>query len=571
MTILPIVDATLRQASRRRWTYWSRVVGVGIGACLAVPLVLAIQNMGGFISVGAIMAGFSPFLMLILLNTGATSTCDCISEEKREGTLGLLFLTDLKGIDVALGKLTGACAQIFISWLAMLPLAAMLVLAGGFTWQDVLRIMLGIGNCLFCGAAAGLLGSSYCRERKHAVGVTMLWLLFTCILPAITAGLLVAFSSLTAAPAFLMAVGPGPALMQTFATIGSPVTPAIWTQLAVSHGVAWSAIALACWFTPRRWQERNFKQVAPVLPATGGQGAGLAPPPLPAAAQAASEPAPKQSEPHAAPIPDHNQKRRKLLNDSPFAWLLTRYRWGPLTPWLILIVAGIFAVIVVDLSNSDSFEEVAVATVWIAFLAHAGFKAKLGEQASVGIYEEKRSGALEHILVTRVRPREIVAAHWQALRQSYSPPLTLLLIVDLAFASICLFQLTIGDIPQHRVEEYGYLLFCWIYLPATLVMDAYTLTYVGMWEALRAKKKWAHVRGNAFAYVVLMPTGIFIVIWIALLWATDGRGASFSLFLILWGGLSVGTNLFWMRICKPVLRRRFRKIAQETATPARLA
>lgn len=563
MTILPIVDATLRQASRRRWTYWSRVMGVGIGACLAVPLVIAIQRMGGVISVGAIMAGFSPFLMLILLNTGAASTCDCISEEKREGTLGLLFLTDLKGMDVALGKLTGACTQIFISWLAMLPLAAMLVLAGGFTWQDVLRIMLGIGNCLFCGAAAGLLGSSYCRERKHAIVLTMLWLLSTCILPPITAGLLLAFSDLTEPPAFLMAIGPGPALMQTFATIGSPVGPAIWTQLAVSHGIAWSAIALACWFTPRRWQERNFKRVAPVLPAT--------PPPLPPTAQAASEPSPKQSESHAATLPDHTQKRRELLNDSPFAWLLTRYRWSPLTPWLILIVAGIFAAIITELSNADSFKEIAVDTVWIAFLAHAGLKAKLGEQASAGIYEEKRSGALEHLLVTLVRPREIVAAHWRALRQTYGPPLTLLLIIDLLFAAICLFQLTIGNIPQHDVEEYGYLLLCWLYLPASMLFDGYTLTWVGMWEALRAKKKWTHVRGNAFAYVVLMPTGIFIVIWIALLWASDGRAASFTLFLILWGGLSVGTNLFWLRICKPVLRRRFRKIAQETATPVRLA
>ncbi|HQU46125.1 MAG TPA: hypothetical protein PK867_25150, partial [Pirellulales bacterium] len=35
-------------------------------------------------------------------------TADCISSERREGTLGLLFLTDLRGHDVVLGKLVVA-------------------------------------------------------------------------------------------------------------------------------------------------------------------------------------------------------------------------------------------------------------------------------------------------------------------------------------------------------------------------------------------------------------------------------------------------------------------------------
>ncbi len=568
MTILPIVDATLRQASRKRWTYWSRVVGVGVAACVAVPLILAIQRAGGFLSLGAIMAGFSPFLMLILLNIGATSTYDCISEEKREGTLGLLFLTDLKGMDVALGKLVGACTQIFISWLAMLPLAAMLVLVGGFTWQDVLRIMLGIGNGLFCGAAAGLLGSAYCRERKHAVGLTMAWLLFTCILPPVTAGLLVAFADFRQPPAWLMAIGPGPAFWGTFVSIGGIMAPDVWKQLAVSHGVAWIAIVLACWFTPRRWQERQLKQVAPVVPTP------TPPPALPDPSESSIPPTPDSRKTSALQPPDpldFNQAKRELLNETPFAWLLSRYRWSPLTPWLILVAGGVIAAIILDLVNPRSFDQVAIVAVWICFLMQAGLKAKIGEQASAGIYEEKRSGALEHLLVTLLRPREIIAAHWKTLRNSYGPPLTLLLVVELLFALGCFLQLVSGGIPNHRIEEYGYLLFCWLYLPVTLFIDTYALTWVGMWVALRAKKKWSHVRGNAFAYVVLMPTGIFIVIWISLMWFSNGRAGSFPLFLIIWGSISVGNHLLWLRICKPVLRRRFRKIAQETATPVRLA
>ena len=43
--------------------------------------------------------------MIYACGAGVFLTADCLSEEKREGTLGLLFLTDLRGHDVALGKL----------------------------------------------------------------------------------------------------------------------------------------------------------------------------------------------------------------------------------------------------------------------------------------------------------------------------------------------------------------------------------------------------------------------------------------------------------------------------------
>src|SRR5256885_5281345 len=45
------------------------------------------------------------FAFVYCLFIGARLTADCLSEEKREGTLGLLFLTDLKGYDVVFGKL----------------------------------------------------------------------------------------------------------------------------------------------------------------------------------------------------------------------------------------------------------------------------------------------------------------------------------------------------------------------------------------------------------------------------------------------------------------------------------
>src|SRR5437016_3230774 len=105
MTFLPIVGRELRTASRLRNTYWTRSF-VALAATLAgtwffgfssqMPPQRIAQN--SFIGLSVLALGYC-------LVAGRLFTADCLSGEKREGTLGLLFLTDLKGYDVVLGKL----------------------------------------------------------------------------------------------------------------------------------------------------------------------------------------------------------------------------------------------------------------------------------------------------------------------------------------------------------------------------------------------------------------------------------------------------------------------------------
>jgi hypothetical protein len=64
---------------------------------------------------------------------GPRNTADALSEEKREGTLGLLFLTDLKGYDVVLGKLLATSLTSFYGVLAIVPPLSIPLLLGGVT------------------------------------------------------------------------------------------------------------------------------------------------------------------------------------------------------------------------------------------------------------------------------------------------------------------------------------------------------------------------------------------------------------------------------------------------------
>ena len=109
VTFLPIVERELRVASRQRSTFWTRLIAAVVALIIAVGF-LVISYWQSFIFgptiLGKALFGVLTWLSLgVALSAGLFFTADCLSEEKREGTLGFLFLTDLRGYDVVLGKL----------------------------------------------------------------------------------------------------------------------------------------------------------------------------------------------------------------------------------------------------------------------------------------------------------------------------------------------------------------------------------------------------------------------------------------------------------------------------------
>src|ERR1700722_1750218 len=151
MTFLPIVARELRAAARRRGTYWSRTI-MAVGAIIVGTITFieasnsnsqSYQIAQEMFSVGSVMA------FIYCLCVGVCSTADCLSEEKREGTLGLLFLTDLKGYDVIGGKLVATSLNSIYGLLAMLPILALSLVLGGVTPGEFWRMALALANLLF--------------------------------------------------------------------------------------------------------------------------------------------------------------------------------------------------------------------------------------------------------------------------------------------------------------------------------------------------------------------------------------------------------------------------------------
>src|SRR5262245_27654699 len=149
MTFLPIVQRELIEASRRRGTYWIRVGAAAAGLIIGgwvmlIPDLRTAQHLG--------MALFVPLAIVTFIYcwlVGVFRTADCLSEEKREGTLGLLFLTDLKGYDIVLGKLVATSINAFYGILAIFPVMAIPLLVGGVTINEFWRVVVAAVNMMF--------------------------------------------------------------------------------------------------------------------------------------------------------------------------------------------------------------------------------------------------------------------------------------------------------------------------------------------------------------------------------------------------------------------------------------
>src|SRR4051812_12179371 len=138
MNIWPVMQRELAFAARQRKTYRGRVVVGAITTAALMSLFYVHSKFGlGLLGRSFVMQGFSQVLFWGMFFGGAALTADALSKEKREGTLGLLFLTPLKASEIILAKLFSVALQSIYSSLTFLPLLATPFLFGGTTPGEI--------------------------------------------------------------------------------------------------------------------------------------------------------------------------------------------------------------------------------------------------------------------------------------------------------------------------------------------------------------------------------------------------------------------------------------------------
>src|SRR5712671_739338 len=187
MRLLPIVERELRVAARRRTTYALRLLAAA--AALAVTLWLCLLPVPGqpLTALGkSLFTSLSIMAFAYSLLIGPFITADCLSSEKREGTLGLLFLTDLSSFDVVLGKWAATSLAGFYGLLAVLPVLGIPLLLGGVTPGEYGRVALAVVNAILFSLTAGMFVSALSRDQTKAIlGSFILVLTLSGLLPGL--------------------------------------------------------------------------------------------------------------------------------------------------------------------------------------------------------------------------------------------------------------------------------------------------------------------------------------------------------------------------------------------------
>src|SRR5215472_9967170 len=163
MTLLPIVERELRVQARRPGTQWSRCLVATFAALVSLQSVVFFGRSLSTGSSGSTAFSALAWLGLLLACGSAAATADSISSERREGTLGLLFLTDLRSSDVLLAKITAAGLASFYALMGFVPVLALAFLEGGVTGRQVASTGVALLNLIFVSLSLGL----WCSTRAH--------------------------------------------------------------------------------------------------------------------------------------------------------------------------------------------------------------------------------------------------------------------------------------------------------------------------------------------------------------------------------------------------------------------
>ncbi len=392
MTFLPIVERELRVAARKPATFWLRVVAALVALIIGGSVM--VLTLTPFVS-RMLMGGpiFSTLTWLSLagaLSAGLFFTSDCLSEEKREGTLGFLFLTDLRGYDVVLGKLLATSLRCAFALLAIFPVLAITLLLGGVAPGQFWRTLLALCHALFFSLAVGMFVSALSRHSQKALAGTLLLLILLVGLGPVVDGLN-QFAGGSYRP-LVSLVSPG------YVFLAAANSPAFWPAFLVSQGVAWTLLALASGLLPRTWQERPGRTSAKALG--------------------------RRYSWRYGGVKRRALLREKLLAINPVLWLAARERGQAFDLWCVALLSLVFFFALVVTRASDGWWQawsIINNGLWYGLYLWAAAK------ACQFFAEARRNGMIELLLAAPLTSRETVQGPWRALVRVFAVPMLLLL------------------------------------------------------------------------------------------------------------------------------------------------
>lgn len=474
MVLTPLIERELRVAARRGKNYWLRVAAALAAAVICVWVVLWSGRDQPPVMVGKTLFTYlSVLAFAFCLLVGPFITADCVSEEKRDGTLGLLFLTELRSLHVVLGKWIATSLAGFYGLLAILPSLGLPVLLGGVTPGEYGRVALAVTNAILFSLTAGLFVSTISREQtKATLGSVALILGLTGLVP----GLFVFFmTGVLGRPVSQMP----PLALVSPAYTGYLATDTMyrggpqlyWTSLALVHGLSWLFLILTAVLLPWVWrQDPGEKPITRRWLLRLGYTSGW------------------------------RRAFRRRLERNPVYAVAARLRWPHVVFWTLvtLVAVNVYWIAIGSRKHPgahqfhQNFAYALIFTnrVWITVMAAHFF------------LEARRSGALELLLTSPLPVRTLLRGHWRSLRRYFLWPIVVIGLLHVAFVWGSWSQLG-----ARATMGFNYLPYYVASATSSYVnflTDVLALCYVGAWLSLSLSKPTPALL-LTFASVILVP------------------------------------------------------------------
>ena len=493
MNILPVAHRELRLLARAPGTYRVRCLTVILATLLSLGMLYA--GFAGTLSPASAGRGLfvtlSSIAALYVLIEGSLVTGDSLSREKREGTLGLLFLTDLRGYDVVIGKLISRTGRSAYALLAALPVLGIPLFLGGVSGRDFALVTLALLNGLFFSASWGILVSSLCVKERRALGFALFGTLgLSVLLPTI--GWVISRSTFSGGihPAFLI-LSPAGAFSEA---VFPRSMPGLWNMSfgqswILAHLLAWSFLLGASFILPRGWRESAFGGREKVMRGESKPGHAVAP------GAKRSRP-PRETESDALVWSDDNPHRKRSASVVVFLTFLIAWSVGLAfvrTRWLNL---PIFAITVAVLH---------LVLILVALLRVC--RGPAGDHAN---------GTLELLLTTPLGEEFYRRGRLLSTKRRLARPVSFLfateagLIVAGCWAS--------GSMNWEWLGWFG----VGLVFGCKLLLDLYAVAWVGFWQGL-ATGNTAHAVRKSIFYLFVNKWLILLVVLAAAGIVTRGQ------------------------------------------------
>ncbi len=458
----------------------------------------------------------SSWLFAFCLLAGVFFTSDCIGAEKREGTIGLLFLTPLKGYDITAGKLVAHSLSCFYGLTAALPILAIPLLFGGVTIHQFIRISLALFDCLFLSLSIGILASSMYQEARKSMSLTALVLAILSFGFPLMDIIVATPAELVILQKFLTCTSPFMLFMASFS--GAGLLP-FWFSFWAVFSVGACCFALSGILTSR-WKQFDTdhwtRSLAPFNLFTD------------------------------ALIDDFKPAKSLDLSayeGNPFRWLAMRSVTANGFLWILLGTCGL------SIFWMFTHRRWMFIGFFVIYLMHLLIKVFITTEACRKFHDDRKSGALELLYVTPVPIRALTSAYFYNVTRQFLRPLIFLICINsIALAGVYSFAAN-NSVSDEMLMVFNIILGGGGFI---FYLDLHTLAWTGLAEGLKSRKLYRSVL-TTMVKVMWVP-------WIGLIILYISNSYTVAIFCVIWYLVSFLVNIHWIRESRAELGEGFQEL-----------